>query len=226
MKLTHSIILSLGLLSTPALAQDKTAITAKPVTVSISSKLPASISFQDKPFGHKEGASVTFFLQGANMVSIDRDSFTDSKWTVDFNSRVSDSGKTGSISLNNQSFAGESSEIKIDGTVNVLVGSNVQTKKIKLKKGAKPTQLPGFTMALTLGDGKGFFGGSKGVKVIGNFDKIKSVSVKRNGKDKSNQGSSSSNDTKIFNFDDIKDGEEVTITYWKNTKEIAVKLSK
>ena len=93
----------------------------------------------------------------------------------------------------------ESKEIKIDAAVDVLVGSKTATKKVTLKKGADPIKFPEFTAELS----------TQGVKVIGKFTLIKSISIMRDGKEKVSNGFSSSGDQKTYMLEGIKDGDEV-----------------
>jgi phosphohistidine swiveling domain-containing protein len=216
MKLLTTSIISVGLLATSALAQEKASVTAKPVIVSVSSGLPDGIGFMDKPSGYKKGALVTFFLQGESMTSIDKKSFKATGWKLEYGSRIRKGGKSGTLAIYNESFKGASNEIKIDATVDVLVGSKTATKKVTLKKDADPIKFPEFTAELS----------ANGVKVIGKFNFIKSISIMRDGKEKESNGYSSSGDRKTFSLKGIKDGDEVSVTYWTDIVAKSVKLTK
>lgn len=197
MKLLIYSIISVALLATSALAQEKATVTATPVIVSVCSGLPEGVGFMDKPSGYKKGAMVTFFLQGENMTSVDKKSFKAAGWKLEYGSRIKKDGKSGTLTIYNDSFKVESNEIKLDAAVDVHVGSKTETKKVTLKEGADPIKFPEFTTEL----------GKQGVKVIGKFNLIKSISMMRDGKEQGSNGYSSSGDKKTYMLQGIKDGD-------------------
>ncbi len=230
MKNSMITFISVGVLTAPLVAQetavkDASKLQAQLITTTVSSGLPAGLDFMDKPFGYKEGASLTYFLQSENIVEFDKKSFQAKGWKLDFSPRISKSGKTASFTILNKKFDGKAADIKLNGTVDLISGSKTESKTLTLKKDADPIQLPDFTVELKLGkEDKGLFGGSSGVKVVGDFSKIKAITLKSTGKD--SNGYSSSGNHKTYSLDGLKDGDEVTITYWTDLSKKTVTFSK
>ncbi len=197
-------------------AKVKSEVTAIPVTVAYSSGLPDEVGFMDRPFGYKKGLKVTFFLQGENMTSIDRSSFKAEGWVMHHVNNISKDGKRVSLIVYNASFKDNLNDVKLSATVDVMVGSKTKRRKIKFKKGAKPVKFPSFTAEYN----------SSGVKVVGDFKYIKSVSLLRDGKEVLSSGYSSIGKQKTFMLDGIKESDEVSVIYWTDLEAKSVKLVK
>jgi len=212
---------SLVLLTTSCLlAQDKAAETAKPleaklVTTIVCSGLPKEIDFMNQPNNYKEGTALTFFLQGENFVSFDKKSMKADGWKMGFFNKVSKDGKTATLNISNKNIT-KIEDIKLNGTIEILVANKTETKTAILKKGVK-IEFPAFTAELEAGEG---------VKIIGDYASIKSITTKTDGKVEKSNGSSWSGKEKTFDFRSIKEGSEVTIVYYTDIRKQIVKFSK
>ncbi len=213
MKLFTYVISSLGLMACFLSAQDKPKITAIPVTVKYSSGLPDDVSFGDGPFYYKKGLQLTFLLQGNNIMSVDEKSFKAEGWVFQDRDLVTN-GKSVNFNLYNEGFKGNLDDVKLSAAIEVMYGISSKTRKIFFKKGDKPIKFLGFTVEVN----------QRGVKVVGEHEMIKSISVVRDGREKFSRGYRELGKTKTFTLEGIKDTDEISLTYWTEIKVESVKL--
>lgn len=218
-------LISLGLLTTTGFSDENKMIEAKVISTTISTPLPKNLGYRDRPMGYRAGAKLMFFFQGENFVEFDKDTFQANGWDKNFDTSISRTGKSGSITIFNRKFKGILEELEVDGSIDVLVGKESKTKKLILKKDGEPVKFPSFTVELELNEDDDKFT-TKGVKVVGSYNQIKSIKVMRNGKEIRNNGYSSSNKKKTFTFSSIQDGDEVSVEYWTALTAKTVKLYK
>jgi len=216
---------AISLLASSAIAEDKNLIQAKHVSTTLTHDLPENLPFGDRPYNIIDGASLTFFFQAENIVSFDKESFFVEGWDKNFREQISHSGKSASVTIFNKKFKGIIEELEANGRVDVQVGSEPLTKKLKLKAGADPVEFPFFKLELNIDEGNNNFNRS-GIAVEGKHKMIKSICILRDGKELTSNGSSSSNDNKTFLFRDIKDGDEIKVVYWSKLVTKTVKLYK
>lgn len=217
---------AISLLAGPSLAEDDNLIEAKLISTTISQGLPEGIPLKDRPYIRNKGAELVFYFQADNIASFDKESFHVAGWDKNFQSNISSSGKTATITIFNKNFKGIFEEIEAEGRVDVLIGTESVTKKHILKKDAEPIELPFFTMELLLDEDNNNGFDKSGVTVIGKHSMISKISILRDGKEISSNGYSSSNDTKTFRFRGIKDGDEIKVIYWSKIKTRTVKIYK
>jgi len=200
---------------------------AKHVMTTAGAGIPESADFSVKPMGYEFGLTYSFIIEGENIVLIKEDSLkTESQgWKMGPFAKIQDDGAIGSFSIKKKgNYLGKEFDEKVNGTVTIVTGSSTETKTFILKNKAKPVQAGGLKFSLNLG-GNNFMGG-KGVKVVGDFNKIKSVELNQGDKKVESNGSSWDNKSKTFSFSDIKDGAEVTVTWWTDLAEKEVAFSK
>eukprot|EP00112_Aurelia_sp_Birch-Aquarium-sp1_P010178 Seg21867.1 transcript_id=Seg21867.1/GoldUCD/mRNA.D3Y31 product="hypothetical protein" protein_id=Seg21867.1/GoldUCD/D3Y31 len=173
--------------------------------------------------GYKEGITLHFAVQTEGMISFDENSLKAEGWKLGPFPKVSEDGKTATFSLFKAGkLLGKKEEEKAQGTIEIITGEAPVTKTITLNDGEKPQEVAGCKFSLNLKK-EGFF--DTGIKVVGKFENIKSVSIKQDGKITQSSGWGGMNKTRVYTFEDIKNGAEVIITYWPKTTTKTVTFS-
>lgn len=214
MKLLTYFFTSLGLMSGCLAGQVKSDLKAIPVMVSYFSALPDGVDYLGRPINYKKGLRVTFFLRGENIISVDEKSLKAKGWTMKNGIYRGYTGKSVSLTLHNESFKGNLNDFKISAVVEVMFGVSSKTRKIFFKKGDKPVKFLGFTAEVT----------QHGVKVVGEHNVVKSISISRNGSDEFSSVYTGSGNSKTFILEGIKDTDEISVTYWSDIEARSVKL--
>lgn len=217
-------LLSILSLTASVLADDKKVIEAHLLTTNISNDFPPGVKVKNKPYGYTEGASLTFFFSAKNLIGFEEDSFSVKGWDKTHRTQIAADRSYGTIQIFNKKFRGIPEELEAEGSIIALLGSEEVTKKLILKVGDGPVKLPIFSAELELTGDKNR--NNSGVRIIGNHKSIKSISITRDGKTVLSDGYSSNSKEKTFYIPGIKDGDEVTITYWKKITTKTINLYK
>ncbi len=208
----------------------------------VGASLGDEIPFEVKPMGHEYGAQLAFLVKGEGLVSFKEDSVAIDRFTSRDGKELSKSGngkpnwKEGSFPKVSEdaNLASFSIELRgdlmekieggtLEGSVTMFAGGETDKGNGTLSKGAKPVEIGPFKVSI----GKpGMFGGDgTAIKVQGDYASIIEIVVTDGGEKLNSSGSSWSGDTKTFSFDKAAgDKLEVSISYWKNLKEIKVPI--
>jgi hypothetical protein len=227
-------------------------ITCKPVMMTSCAELPASIDFQNRPMGYELGFKIVYLVEGEDLIGFKKDSLTiaaittaDGKniaakrngkpsWKQGSFPKTTDDGKFGIFEIEvSEVVFGKADGISVNGTITALSGSDRQTKKATLTVGeAKVEDLGGLKISL-VGAGaekeekKSFFGGSFGVQVDGDINKVAEVNLFDGTTKVDSQGSSWSDTRKTYNFTKPA-GKSLTveISYWNKLATVVVPIGK
>lgn len=198
---------------------------AKLIGVNAHSGLPEGADFSVQPMGYKFGATLHFFVSGENMISFNEDSLKADGWKLGSFPKVSNDGTQASFSITKKGdFIDKLDSIKAAGSVTIFTGTTTETQKHIFEKKGEKAKIGPFTVSIG-GKSGGFFSG-KGVHIKGKHSTIKKVVVMQDGKELDSNGSSWANDSKTIDFENIKPGAEVSITYWPKLEQKVITFSK
>lgn len=215
-------ILSLGFLA-GSLNAEEDKIESRLIISTVCATLDDDALAVEKPNNYKEGASLTYQFAGKDIVSIEEDSLNLSGWTIlPFSTRITKGGGFGYTVVHNSFYQGDLSDLKLDGSIIVGVGSEALTKDLTLAKGAEPVEFPDFTIEHAEDED----GNSTGITIKGELGMMKSLKVVINDKEAGNGGYSSSGKEITYYFRDFDEKSKVTIAYYTKINKETVKLIK
>ena len=240
MKLVNKMILGLCL-SAGVFSAVAGEVKAEMVSLTVAKSLPSELPFQVKPHNHPEGFSVTYLLTGEGMTGINEKSLKlDSVKTSDGKelsktrrgganykmgsfAKVGDEGEFGSFSFSvNENIIGKAQGLKISGSIKVFLGDKV------LEKTTSPGDLKllkDTVAGIEVSYSENKFGGSAGIKVKGNLNKIVSVMIlDEKGKEIKSNGWSGWDDQKTYNFSKLPKVGQLKLMYWNELVEQEVKF--
>ncbi len=247
--MTRTILLALATLVSLS-AADGPIITCKPVMITACAELPAAIDFQNRPMGYELGFKIAYLVEGEDLIGFKKDSLTITAITTadgkDLSKKrngkasyqqgsfpkTTDDGKFGifEIEVSENQF-GKTDGITVQGSITALSGSDRQTKKVTLTVGeAKVEDVGGLKISLVGGGEKSekqsfFGGGSFGVQVAGDINKVAELTLFDGTTKVDSQGSSWSDATKTYNF--AKPAGKiltVEISYWNKLATVVVPI--
>ena len=240
MKLVNKMILgmclSAGLLS--AFAGE---VKAELVSVHIAKSLPSEVPFQVKPHNHPDGFSVTYLLKGEGMTGINEKSLKlesvkiaagkelsktrtgSANYKMGSFPKVGEKGEFGSFSFTvSENIMGKADGLKISGSIKVFLGDKV------LEKTTSPGDLKllkDTVAGIEVSYSENKFGGSAGIKVKGNLNKIVSVMIlDEKGKEIKSNGWSGWDDQKTYNFQKLPEVGQLKLMYWNELVEQEVQF--
>lgn len=199
-------------------------------------KLPNSLPYQVLPSGNNP-SRITFLIEGKNIVAFEEDSLKTNdekaKWKGAFFNSISEDGKYASLQLESETvLLGKMDSYQLKGTVEIITGSETETKNLKLTNGAEATEVGPLKIKFKKGKkGKkqSFFSSPTSIQIAGSYEAIKEMCILIDGKEiQSNSWSSSSNGPRSYSFEnEIKGKEvEVKITYWTDLKKSTIAFEK
>lgn len=208
------------------------------VQATANADLPRSVPQEVQPMNSQNAATLAFLITGENIVEVDQKSLkleTGGKWEVGFFNKVSEDGTYALVNLSTKKeLLGKLDDFALKGTIKIVTGSDFKAETLTLTDGADATQVGDFSVRYkgekkdTKKKGFGFnMSMGPGIEVKGDLAAIKSIVVKINGEEETQNGYSSMNKTRTYQFDGLK-GEtaEVVFTYWTDLQEVTVPLEK
>lgn len=208
----------------------------KLVQATANADLPRSVPQEVQPMNNQHAATLSFLIEGENIVEIDKDSLkleTGGKWEIGFFNKVSDDGNYALLNLSTKKETlGQLDALELKGTVKVVTGSEVKTETLILTEGAEATKLGGLSLSYkgekSEKKKKGFgFSMGSGIQVKGDLATVKSIIVKVDGEEVDSNGHSTFNNNRTYQFTGLN-GEtaEVTLTYWIDLETVVVPIVK
>lgn len=194
-------------------AEEKTAvkpIQAKLVAISASVSLKNEDEELQRIFNYSSSPALrlTYLVKEKNIVEIIEKSVItkDSEgWKCGSFPRVSEAGDAATFNIEKEGeFLAKLNETKLDGTIDILVGSELIPKSFSLLAYDEPFRMDDFVFTLL----------EDKLKVDGNHKLIKEMTVEYNGKIIETRGSSWSDATRTYNYEGIGKGVKITFSYW------------
>ncbi len=219
MKTVYLTLLSVGLL-TSSLHAGK-AIEAQLVSSTVSVPLEEGIQKWQLGLSDNEGTTLTFMIRLAQVVSIDKGSLNLNGWTIAEQHRSRFTDELASFKINHKFYQGDISQLSLDGSIVVNVGSKLQNKTITLKKDDKPIKLPDFKVSIEEDAHMGL-----GIRFDGTVSMLKSIKVENDGKEIDSNGSSSSSDYRTYYYPALNEKSKIAITYFSDIKKQTIKITK
>mgnify|MGYP000389156565 CR=1 FL=1 len=214
-------LLSVGLLSSTLLAE--TPVDAQLIVSTVSAPIDKKLNRPQLGIEGQEGSTLTYLINLPNIVSIDEESLNLAGWSL-LKRQSRFSSEVAVFKLYNKFYQGNISELKLDGSITINVGSEPLTKTITIKKADQPLEFPDFNIShfekinAKLHDG---------IQFKGTINMLKSIKVENDGKEIKSSGSSSGNhNSHIYFFPELNDNSKITITYYSKLKKKIVKLTK
>lgn len=196
---------------------------AKLIMISAGAGLPEGVDFSAKPMGYEFGTKLTFFIEGKNLISFDKESVTADGWKLGSFPKVSKDGTQASFTITKKgNFMNKLDALKVAGSI--ALNSAEKTEKVTAAVTVKEEQNLGpYTVQLKIKAGAEW---GNGVTVKGKLENVKEVTVKQGDKVLKSSGWGGFNQQRTYNFKGIKDGAQVSIEYWGDTKKVTYKFSK
>ena len=171
-------------------------------------------------YSSKPGIKLTFIAKDKNIIRLDNKSFKvegNLDWKISSYSRTSDEGDAVSFSIEKkEGFINELVDLKVEGTIDVITGTELVPKTFSLLSFDEPLPMDNFVF--TLLDNK--------LKVEGDHKLIKEITVEHNDTVLKSNGSSWSDDYKTYTYKNIGKGAKISFSYWNNLITKTVKFSK
>ncbi len=218
--LSISLFSSFLILAPYSLLADEKSIPSELVGIQITKKVEDQDLRNLHNYGGTSAVRFTFIVKEKNIVQIMEKSVQikdNTGWKCASFPRVSEEGEGACFIIEKEGeFMDKINETKVDGTIDIKIGTKLVPKSFSLLAFDEPLQMDNFLF--TLLEGK--------LKIEGNHMLIKEIVVEQNEKTIESRGSSWSDKERTYNYEGIGKGVKITFSYWDELVTKKVSFSK